>query len=462
MKNFGQAAVAAAALLLADCVLAHPTPPKYNGTTQAQAEAQVEYWNGGCTVHPLGGAQDDGPGLLIAFEKCRSNSIINLPGPLYTVEKVLNTTLFNTTINLDGVVQFTPNISYWSPNSIYLEYQNATTAWYLSGDNVTLQGKGGIDGSGQVWWNRYADLRTQGGSGVAGGSSRIFARPIPLAVARAKNVLVDGISITNSPFWHSIIFESSYVTFQNIYIKSLSSNESAPAANTDGWDTYRSDHIVIQNSTVINGDDCVSFKPNTTFTSVLNMVCDGSHGISVGSLGQYYGVPDIVSDVYVKNISMSNVEHGARIKVFPGHNDTNSVSGGGTGYVRNVTWEDIHIDSGDKPIFVTGCYNYDSNTQWCQDHPSTLQISDITFKNFDGYASGAYKVGNHTVGSIRCSGECENITAKNIDLKWGPPGVNQTSGNYICTNVASLDQLDFPCQEVSYSQVDNGGSNLNV
>lgn len=100
-------------------------------------------------------------------------------------------------------------------------------------------------------------------------------------------------------------------------------------------DTYRSDHIVIQNSTVINGDDCVSFKPNTTFTSVLNMVCDGSHGISVGSLGQYYGVPDIVSDIYVKNISMSNVEHGARIKVFPGHNDTNSVSGGGTGYVRN-------------------------------------------------------------------------------------------------------------------------------
>lgn len=70
-------------------------------------------------------------------------------------------------------------------------------------------------------------------------------------------------------------------------------------------------------------------------------------------------------------------------------------------------------------------------------------------------------MGNHTVGSIRCSGECENITAKNVNLLWGPPGVNQTTGNYICTNVASLDQLSFPCQEVSYAQVDNGGSNLN-
>jgi hypothetical protein len=65
------------------------------------------------------------------------------------------------------------------------------------------------------------------------------------------------------------------------------------------------------------------------------MYCDGSHGISVGSLGQYYGVSDIVSDIYIKNITMLNAEHGARIKVFPGHNDTSSVSGGGTGYVRN-------------------------------------------------------------------------------------------------------------------------------
>jgi galacturan 1,4-alpha-galacturonidase len=137
--------------------------------------------------------------------------------------------------------------------------------------------------------------KNSGGSGVAGGSSRVFARPIPLAVARAKNVLVDGISITNSPFWHSIIFESSYVTFQNIFIKSLSSNASAPAANTDGCkllvslslkdtdlgdfstgDTYRSDHLVIRDSVIINGDDCVSFKPNTTNMLVENLVCDGS------------------------------------------------------------------------------------------------------------------------------------------------------------------------------------------
>lgn len=44
---------------------------------------------------------------------------------------------------------------------------------------------------------------------------------------------------------------------------------------------------------VSNGDDCVSFKPNSTNMVVQNMRCTNSHGISVGSLGQYVGEVDI-------------------------------------------------------------------------------------------------------------------------------------------------------------------------
>jgi galacturan 1,4-alpha-galacturonidase len=36
------------------------------------------------------------------------------------------------------------------------------------------------------------------------------------------------------------------------------------------------------------------------------MWCNGSHGISVGSLGQYIGEYDIVENVYVFNASMHN------------------------------------------------------------------------------------------------------------------------------------------------------------
>jgi galacturan 1,4-alpha-galacturonidase len=118
----------------------------------------------------------------------------------------------------------------------------------------------------------------------------------------------------------------------------LQSINSNPAKNTDGWDTYKSDSIVIQNSIINNGDDCVSFKPNSTNIVVQGLQCNGSHGISVGSLGQYIGEVDIVENVYVYNISMANASDGARIKVWPGSYtpfQPTLSGGGGSGYVRN-------------------------------------------------------------------------------------------------------------------------------
>jgi galacturan 1,4-alpha-galacturonidase len=90
------------------------------------------------------------------------------------------------------------------------------------------------------------------------------------------------------------------VVFDSLNIGGYSQSQNE-AKNTDGWDTYRSSNIVVQNSIVNNGDDCVSFKPNSTEILVQNMHCNGSHGISVGSLGQYVGEVDIVENVLVWN-----------------------------------------------------------------------------------------------------------------------------------------------------------------
>lgn len=46
---------------------------------------------------------------------------------------------------------------------------------------------------------------------------------------------------------------------------------------------------------------------------IQNMKCTGSHGISVGSLGQYPGAYDIVENIYVYNTSLIN----ATVSVFP-------------------------------------------------------------------------------------------------------------------------------------------------
>jgi galacturan 1,4-alpha-galacturonidase len=61
--------------------------------------------------------------------------------------------------------------------------------------------------------------------------------------------------------------------------------------------------------------DCVSFKPNSTNILVQNMFCNGSHGISVGSLGQYVGAYDIVENIYVFNTSLHNTTVGSEVLI---------------------------------------------------------------------------------------------------------------------------------------------------
>ena len=42
--------------------------------------------------------------------------------------------------------------------------------------------------------------------------------------------------------------------------------------------------MIIQNNTVLNQDDCVAVTSGNNVT-VRNMYCDGSHGLSIGSVG---------------------------------------------------------------------------------------------------------------------------------------------------------------------------------
>lgn len=76
---------------------------------------------------------------------------------------------------------------------------------------------------------------------------------------------------------------------------------------------------------------------------VQNLDCTGSHGISVGSLGQYQDEVDIVENLYIRNITLRNGSDAARIKVWPGvaPGTVGSEAGGGVGRVRNIKYESI-------------------------------------------------------------------------------------------------------------------------
>jgi galacturan 1,4-alpha-galacturonidase len=183
-----------------------------------------------------------------------------------------------------------------------------TTFFKLGGNDVNIYGGGTVDGNGQVWYDLYA--------------KNIYTlRPILFGIDGLKDSTISDLVLRYSPQYYHFIANSTNVVFDNIDIAGGSKSVNV-AKNTDGWDTYRSTDIVIQNSHINNGDgkfafpnlelpltrilDCVSFKPNSTNMLIQNLFCNGSHGISVGSLGQYVGQFDIVQNIYVYNISMHN------------------------------------------------------------------------------------------------------------------------------------------------------------
>ncbi|KAB5593430.1 putative effector protein [Ceratobasidium theobromae] len=272
--------IAAIAISLGPCTFAAPN----------QGERWVDLKSHG---------KDDAPYLVRAL---KSNTRIRVPrGHTLNIASAMNTTgLFDTHLRLEGTLRVKPDLAYWAGNAFAVPYQKNSAIWLLGGENLVLDGGGTIDGSGQTWW----DARP--------GNSTLVP-PLTLVVHQAQNVLISNITFYKTPKWANLVQESENVIYEYITVNSVT-NSTADMRETDGWDTYRSDGITIRDSVIHNGDDCVSFKPNSTNIVVQNLKCTESHGISVGSLGEIAGVKDIVRNIYVDNVTMSKSENGIRIK----------------------------------------------------------------------------------------------------------------------------------------------------
>ncbi|KAK0451691.1 pectin lyase fold/virulence factor [Armillaria borealis] len=353
-----------------------------------------------CTLTPSGG--DDAPQFLAAAAACDA-VVIPIGKQLNIATRMNMTGLTNTHINLEGTIRFEPDISYWTGNAFFFDFQDSITFWLLGGENIVLSGGGTLDGAGQAWYDAFA-------------SNSSLQRPIILTIYQATNVLVEDIQMINGPMWFNLVYESNDVTYSNINITAVSTSKNK-IANTDGWDIYRSDTVVLRDSSILNGDDCVSFKPNTTNVLVSNLSCNGSHGISVGSLGQYSGIFDIVENITATDIFMSNAQNGARIKAWAG-------SGVGSGIVKNITFTNFEVSKVDNPIVIDQCYMTSSSE--CSKFPSNTIIEDVWFNDVFGTSSGA------TVASLECSpdGRCGDINVNDLNLKAG-----KGTATYECQNV---------------------------
>lgn len=243
-----------------------------------------------------------------------------------------------------------------------VECYNYSPLIYAFGqENIAITGKGILDGqanSSNWWkWNGNKNFGWQPGMPSQRDSSsrpklmkmnnegidvekRVFGkgfylRPNFVQFIKCKNILLEDITITNSPMWiiHPVLSE-------NITIKNVKTISEGP--NTDGCDPESCKNVLIENCYFDNGDDCIAIKSgrnldgrriNIPSENIIVRNCtmrDGHGGVSIGS-----EISGGCRNVFIENCKMDspNLDRALRIK-------SNSYRGG---IVENIYMRNVEV-----------------------------------------------------------------------------------------------------------------------
>ncbi|TGO66604.1 hypothetical protein BOTNAR_0058g00260 [Botryotinia narcissicola] len=371
-----------------------------------------------CTVQPSLNGTDDAPAILSAFKTCGKDGTVVFLNHTYTINSIMNTTgLSNCNIDIYGTLLWSTNITYWLNHSMAFGYQNQTSAWWLGGDNINVNGYGygTLDGNGQAWYD------------FVKGISNYPNRPHALTIWNATNSVFKGLRFVQSQMWTMTVFKSSSILLQDIYVNSTSSSGS-PSRNTDGADTIYSDDIHFDRWTVVNGDDSISMKANSTNILITNSTFYNGLGVAIGSIGQYKGVYESIENVTATGIVFYKTLHGGYVKTWTGEQVgyPPNGGGGGLGFAKNTTFENFSFHSLRGPPFsISQCTTFSGTVGNCSS--SAFQISDLNMYNIFGSMT-------NPITSFQCSAvaPCTDITMENINVV----DANKTAGvGYKCTNV---------------------------
>ncbi|MBD3290939.1 glycoside hydrolase family 28 protein, partial [candidate division KSB1 bacterium] len=195
-----------------------------------------------------------------------------------------------------------------------------------------------------------------------------YLRPQFIQPYKCKNVLIEGVTIKNSPMWeiHPVLCEN--VTVQDVTVISH-------GPNNDGCDPESCKDVLIKNCYFDTGDDCIAIKSgrnadgrrvNIPSENIVIQDCemrDGHGGVVIGS-----EISGNVRNVFAENCIMNspNLDRALRIK-------TNSVRGG---IVENIFLRDITVGQVADAVFRINL-NYEEGDAGNY----TPEIRNIRFEN---------------------------------------------------------------------------------
>ncbi|WP_442591130.1 glycoside hydrolase family 28 protein [Pedobacter sp. AW31-3R] len=215
-------------------------------------------------------------------------------------------------------------------------------------ENISIMGRGLIDGHGKKWW-AYSEVHVKKSPGskwqdefkrlnqnvlapdLPGWIERGFLRPPFIQFMNCKNVLIEGITIRNSPFW-----TVNPEFCENVTIKGITINN-PPSPNTDGINPESCKYVHISDCHITVGDDCITIKsgkdragrkmavPAQNYTITNCTMLSGHGGVVIGS-----EMSGGVKKIAISNCIFDGTDRGIRIKTARG---------------RGGVVEDIRVDN---------------------------------------------------------------------------------------------------------------------
>ncbi|XP_050947162.1 probable polygalacturonase At1g80170 isoform X1 [Cucumis melo] len=286
-------------------------------------------------------------------------------------------------IQIEGTIVAPDEPELWDPKfpRQWLEFTKLNAA--------TFQGDGVIDGSGEKWWAESCKKNK---------SRPCKGAPTAFTIDSSSNIRVKGLTIQNSQQMHFTIARSETVRITEVRV-------SAPgdSPNTDGIHITQSTNVVVQNSKISTGDDCISIVNASSGIKMKGISCGPGHGISIGSLGKDNST-GIVTKVVLDTAFLRETTNGVRIKTWQVLYSLK---------IQNLASNQT-VTSNIRPYSRTVCslFIIEFNA-FCFCQTSAVKISQIMYRNISGTTTSKNAMKFACSDSVPCS----NIILSNVNLE---------------------------------------------
>ncbi|KAI0530597.1 hypothetical protein KFK09_000142 [Dendrobium nobile] len=256
-------------------------------------------------------------------------------------------------------------------------------------EGISING-GVFDGRGSKLW----DCKLRNGKCPRGATSLEFTN--------SKDIEIRRLTSIDSELFHIAIHRC-----DNVNLDGLNIVGPKWSPNTDGIHVQMSTNVNIRNTRIKTGDDCISIGPGTSALWIDRVVCGPGHGISIGSLGKDEGLEGLkeegVHNVTVQIIQFVGSDNGLRIKTWGSNVE---------GYVRGIIFKHVVMNNVMNPIIID--QNYCPHNQNCPHKDSSIQISDVEYRNIQGTSASPIAI------KLDCSptNPCKGLGMSNIKLTY--------------------------------------------